>query len=59
VQTPTTVSIGLGTAPATQVTVNYPFSFIVLNPVARLVVKNSTVGGAALTMSAIAVMRNE
>jgi Flp pilus assembly protein TadG len=53
-----TVSIGLGTAPATQITVNYPFSFIVLNPVARLVVTGSRVGGA-FTMSARAEMRNE
>jgi Flp pilus assembly protein TadG len=53
-----TVSIGLGTAPATQVTVNYPFSFMMLNPVAKLVVPNSALGGA-FTMSAQAEMRNE
>jgi Flp pilus assembly protein TadG len=54
-----TVSIGLGTAPATQVTVNYPFSFMVLNPVAKLVTKNSTLGGSSMTMSTSAEMRNE
>ena len=53
-----TVSIGLGTAPATQITVNYPFSFMMLNPVAKLVVPNSALGGA-FTMSAQAEMRNE
>jgi Flp pilus assembly protein TadG len=56
------VSISLGgtaTATGTRVTVNYPFSFMVLNPVARLVVKNSTTGAAPITMSASAEMRNE
>ena len=53
-----TVSIGLGTAPATQITVNYPFNFMVLNPVAKLVVPNSALGGA-FTMSSQAEMRNE
>jgi Flp pilus assembly protein TadG len=56
------VSISLGgtaTANGTRVTVNYPFSFMVLNPVARLVVKNSTTGAAPITMSASAEMRNE
>ena len=42
----------------TKVTVAHPFQFIVLNPVARLVAANSK-AGEALTMSAIAVMRNE
>lgn len=53
-----TITVGVGTAAATRITVNYPFSFIVLNPVARLVVGNSTLGGA-FTMSAQAEMRNE
>jgi Flp pilus assembly protein TadG len=53
-----TVSIGTGTAPATQITVNYPFSFMFLNPVATLVTKGSTLGGA-FTMSTKALMRNE
>jgi Flp pilus assembly protein TadG len=52
------ISIGTGTANGSRVTVNYPFSFIVLNPVARLVVSNST-AGAPITMSASAEMRNE
>ncbi|HWK08605.1 MAG TPA: TadE family protein [Vicinamibacterales bacterium] len=43
---------------ASQVQINYPFAFMVLNPVARLVVSNSTVG-APITMHASALMRNE
>ncbi len=54
-----TVSIGANTVPATQVTVKYPFSFMVLNTVAQLVVHNSTLGGAAFTMTTTALMRNE
>lgn len=55
-----TVSIpmGTGSVPGTKVTVNYPFSFIVLNPVANLVVKGSTYGDP-ITMSASSEMRNE
>jgi Flp pilus assembly protein TadG len=54
-----TVSIGgTATAKASLVTVNYPFSFIVLNPVARLISGNTTLG-AAFTMVASAEMRNE
>lgn len=53
------ISVGSTTAPASLVTVNYPFSFIVLNPVARLVTPGSKLGGAPLTLSASAEMRNE
>ena len=53
-----TISIGIGTAPSTRITVAYPFNFMVLNPVAKLVVGNSTLG-AAFTMSTQAEMRNE
>jgi Flp pilus assembly protein TadG len=52
------ISIGVGTASTSVVTVNYPFNFMVLNPVARLVVSNSTLG-APITISAAAEMRNE
>jgi Flp pilus assembly protein TadG len=58
--TPATVSVGLtGTAPASQVTIAYPFDFMMLNPVVRLVVPGSTLGGSALTLTSSAVMRNE
>lgn len=49
----------LGANSVSEVTVNYPFKFIVLNPVIQLVTKGSTTGKAPLTMQAIAVMRNE
>src|SRR5687767_766732 len=52
------IAIGAGTASTSVVTVNYPFNFLVLNPVARLVVSNSTLG-APITISAAAEMRNE
>ena len=54
-----TVVVGAGTASASVVTVNLPFSFMVLNPIATLVVGNSNLGGAPLTLVASAVMRNE
>jgi Flp pilus assembly protein TadG len=54
-----TINIGAGTASGTRVTVSYPFSFMVLNPVVKLVVKGSTMGNAPITMSASAEMRNE
>jgi Flp pilus assembly protein TadG len=53
------ISIGGTTAAASQVIVNYPFSFMVLNPVVNLVSKGSTLGGAPLTLTASAEMRNE
>jgi hypothetical protein len=43
---------------ASLVTVDYPFQFMMLQPVARLVVPNSTVG-QALTMRTTSLMRNE
>ena len=43
---------------ASQVQINYPFQFIVLNPVVRLISRSSTVG-APITMTSSAVMRNE
>lgn len=57
--TPVTLDLGGGvTAAASSVTVTYPFEFIVLQPVARLVVAGSTLGGA-FAMNTTAVMRNE
>ena len=53
------ISIGATAAAASLVTVNYPFSFMVLNPVAKLVVNGSMLGGAPLTLTASAEMRNE
>jgi Flp pilus assembly protein TadG len=54
-----TVAIGGGaTASASLVTVNFPFQFMVLQPVARLLVSGSTLG-APFTLTASAEMRNE
>jgi Flp pilus assembly protein TadG len=41
-----------------QVSIDYPFSFIVLQPVARLVAPTTSLGGAVV-MHAQALMRNE
>jgi Flp pilus assembly protein TadG len=51
-------NVPFGAATASRVTVNYPFQFIVLNPVARLVSRTAT-EGAPLTMQSSALMRNE
>jgi hypothetical protein len=53
------ISIGGANASASVVTVSYPFDFIVLNPVARLVAGKSKVGGSQISMTAQASMRNE
>ena len=45
-------------ATASQVTISYPFSFIVLQPVASLVVPNTSLG-SPIIMAASAMMRNE
>lgn len=52
-----TVTVAPGTA--SRVTINYPFNFMVLNPVARLVAPTSTLGSGVLNMQASALMRNE
>jgi Flp pilus assembly protein TadG len=52
------IAIGAGTATASRVEVAFPFAFIVLQPVARLVVAGST-AGTSLMMTASATMRNE
>ena len=43
---------------ASMVTVDYPFEFIMLQPIVRLVAPTATVGGP-ITMRATAIMRNE
>lgn len=52
------IAIGASTANASQVTISYPFNFMVLQPVANLVVKGSTLG-SPITLTASAVMRDE
>jgi Flp pilus assembly protein TadG len=53
-----TITVNGSAVPASQVTVDYPFNFIVLQPVARLVTPSTSLG-SAITMRAEAVMRNE
>ena len=52
-------SVAFGGNTASRVTVNYPFDFMVLSPVVRLVQRGSKLGAATLTMSSVAMMRNE
>jgi Flp pilus assembly protein TadG len=52
------VNIGAATASSSVVTVDYPFQFMVLQPVASLLVRGSVVGGP-ITIKASAQMRNE
>jgi len=51
-------AVALGSSTGSQVQVNYPFSFMVLNPVVRLIAPNSTTG-SPITMQAQSLMRNE
>lgn len=53
-------SVPLGPNTSSRVTINYPFDFMVIGPVANLVKGSglSTLGNA-LTMTAVALMRNE
>ena len=44
---------------ASRVTISYPFNFMVLNPVMRLVNSSSTTGQGTTTMVSVALMRNE
>lgn len=43
---------------ASQITIAYPFNFMMLNPIMQLIVRGSRVG-APITMTASALMRNE
>lgn len=50
--------VTVGGTTGTQITISYPFDFVMLNPAAHLVRPASTTG-APLTMSAVAILRNE
>ena len=55
-----TVSVGgTDTASASQVIVNYPFDFVVLDPIARLATGQGSGTPSTLNMVASATMRNE
>jgi len=53
-----TIPMGATNVQGSRVAVNYPFTFIVLQPVAQLIVRGSLTG-APITMTAVAEMRNE
>jgi Flp pilus assembly protein TadG len=44
---------------ASKIQIDYPFQFMVLNPVVRLVAPTDTKTGAPITMKSSALMRNE
>ena len=44
---------------ASRITVSYPFNFMVLNPVIRMVKPGSQTGQGTTTMVSVALMRNE
>jgi Flp pilus assembly protein TadG len=44
---------------ASSITIDYPFQFMVLNPVVRLIAPADTKTGAPITMKSSALMRNE
>ena len=58
IQRNATISYGTGTATGSRVTVSYPYHFMVMNGIARLVVTNTTLG-SDFTMATSATMRNE
>jgi len=53
-----TIAMGASTATASKITISYPFTFVVLQPISKLINPSSTLG-APLTMSVSALMRNE
>jgi hypothetical protein len=58
IQRDQTISYGSGTASGSKVVVSYPFKFMVMNGIARLLSSTSTVG-SDFTMATSATMRNE
>jgi Flp pilus assembly protein TadG len=52
-------TVPFGSNTASKITVTYPFDFMVLNPVMRLLDGASTTGEGTTMMTSIALMRNE
>jgi len=52
-------TVPFGTDTASQITVSYPFNFVVLNPVMRLLSGGSTAGQGTTMMTSTSLMRNE
>jgi len=53
-----TVPFGASSS-ASRITISYPFNFMVLNPVIRMVKPGSQTGQGTTTMVSVALMRNE
>ena len=51
-------NVPMGVNTASKITISYPFNFMVLNPVVKMVTPSSKTG-APLTMQSVALMRNE
>jgi Flp pilus assembly protein TadG len=52
-------TVPFGSNTASRITVSYPFNFMVLNPVIRMVNSTSTAGQGTTMMQSSALMRNE
>jgi hypothetical protein len=48
-----------GSDTGSRITIDYPFQFMVLNPVVRLIAPADDKTGAPITMQSSALMRNE
>ena len=57
--TAATINAGATPVSTSVVTVSYPFNFVFLNPIARLVLRTLSLGAAPLTITSTAEMRNE
>ena len=53
-----TITVSGTAESASQITIDYPYDFMVLQPVARLVTPNTSLG-APINIRATAIMRNE
>ncbi|CAN5504076.1 hypothetical protein BH23ACI1_BH23ACI1_33370 [soil metagenome] len=51
--------VPFGQSNASRITIDYPFNFIMLNPIVRLVTPGSSTGDGPISMGATALMRNE
>ena len=52
-------NVPFGTNTASRITVTYPFDFVVLNPVMRLLNSASSAGAETTMLTSTALMRNE
>ena len=52
-------TVPFGSNTASRITVTYPYNFMFLNPVMRLLNKESTTGKGTTMMQSVALMRNE